>query len=248
MTVKNMGRRFERSDFVPHAHQNNSEILYITNGQGRVVADGEIYNVEAGDIVFCPAGCEHTGPGGACGLIYIVADVHIPYDVCHHFIVHDDEKHTVGAFFETIYDVYNRPSHDIAYKNIESSLCELIFELTFNIKRQIDQDREVNALCNVIEQKFSDENFQLGNEMQRIARSVTYLRRKFVESVGMSPAKYLNTVRTDHAKKLIARRLENHMSMGEISEKCGFSDERYFTRVFKQYTNMTPGEYYKQIK
>lgn len=248
MTVKNIGRRSNKSDYFSHTHQNNSEILYITNGIGRVSVNGNISEVQAGDIVFCPRGCEHTGPGGECGLIYIVADVHIPEDMCYHFIVHDDAKHTVGNFFETIYDVYNRPDTDTAYKNIEASLCELIFELAFHIRRQYAQDSDVNALCTVIERDFSDNGFQLGIEMQKISRSVTYLRRKFNASVGISPAKYLNTVRIGHAKKLIARRLENYMSLSEIAEKCGFSDERYFTRVFKQYTGITPGEYYKQIK
>ena len=248
MIVKSIGRRYNKSDFFLHAHQNNSEILYITNGNGLVEVDGEKYSVTAGDIVFCPMGLEHRGPGGECGLIYIVADIHIPSDMRCHFIVKDDAKRTVGNFFEVIFDVYNRPDNDIAYKNIETSLCELIFELTFHIKRQISLDSEVNALCSALERGFSDNDFQLGEEMKKINRSVTYLRRKFSAGVGMSPSRYLSFVRISHAKKLIARRLENIMSMSEIAYNCGFSDEGYFTRVFKAYEGVTPGQYFKQLK
>lgn len=150
-------------------------------------------------------------------------------------------------FFETIYDVFTLSDNNTAYKNIESSLCELIFELAFHIKRMSDQDEEVNALYREINRRFGDMDFSVGCEMERISNSVTYLRRKFNESLGMSPSKYLNSVRIGHAKKQIARRMENHMSMADIAYLCGFRDERYFARVFKEYCGMTPGDYYKNV-
>ena len=33
--------------------------------------------------------------------------------------------------------------------------------------------------------------------------------------------------------------------IGEVAEKCGFLDTKYFNRVFKKHTNMTPSEYRK---
>ncbi len=248
MTVKNIDRRLTRSDYFPHSHQINSEILYITNGTGRVAVGGEIYPVSEGDIVFCPKGCKHTGPGGECGLIYIVADVPTPDDLNHHFIVCDDGKSTARKFFETAYDLYNRPDNDTAYKKILVSLCELIFDIAFNLRRESCQDTQVNALVSAIDKGFSDCDFCLGEEMKKINSSVTYLRRKFGESIGMCPSNYLNAVRIGHAKKLIARRLENYISIADIAYNCGFRDERYFARVFKTYEGITPSGYLKQLK
>ena len=145
--------------------------------------------------------------------IYIVSDIPIPEDLNQHFIIKDDDRQTIGNLFNTIYEVYNRPDNGIAYKKIESSLCELIFDLAFNIKRRSQQDCEVNALCNVIEYGFSNADFHLGDEMKKISNSVTYLRRKFNQDMGISPIKYLNQIRINHAKKLIAKRVENYMSM-----------------------------------
>ena len=246
MKVTYVGRTFHNSDYIPHTHQNNSEILYITNGIGKVGVNGKIFEVLPGDIVFCPQYLNHIGPGGKCGLIYIVSDIPIPKDLQKHFIIKDDERQTIGNLFDTIYKIFNRPDNDISYKKIETSLCELIFELAFNIKRRSQQDNEVNALCNAIEYGFSNIEFNLGNEMKKISRSTTYLRRKFNQDMGMSPIKYLNQIRISYAKKLIAKRVENYMSMAEIAFLCGFNDERYFSRVFKQHCNMTPGDYFKQ--
>ena len=247
MTVRYIARTFKRSDYFPHIHHKTSEILYITNGTGRVKSGEVITDVGVGDIIFCPKHFEHTGPGGNCGLIYITAEISVPEDMRQHFIIKDDDKRTFGNFFETAYDIYSRPDNDIAYKSVEKSLCELIFDLAFNVKRQSSQDKEVYALCNAIERGFSDTYFQLGKEMQGISQSVTYLRRKFTRAVGVSPVKYLNQIRISHAKKLIAKRTQNYISMAEIAYLCGFSDERYFSRVFKQYCGITPYEYYKQL-
>jgi len=246
MKVTYVGKTLSKSDYFPHTHQNNSEILYITNGTGRVSVQGEVFEVSTGDIIFCPKHLTHTGPGGDCGLIYIVADITIPENLCQHFIIKDDGRQTIGNLFNTIYDVFKRPDSGISYEKIESSLCELIFDLAFSIKRRSQQDSEVNALCNVIECGFSDSNFNLGNEMKNISCSVTYLRRKFNQNMGISPIKYLNQIRINHAKKLIAKRVENRMPISEIAFLCGFNDERYFSRLFKQHCNMTPIEYFKQ--
>lgn len=246
MYLRYVNRTIENSDFIPHNHNNNSEILYVTNGVGKVEVNGELTELYEGDIIFCPRGTVHTGPGGNCGVIYIIADIPIPEGMNQHFIVHDDEKQTARSFFESIYDIYNRPDNETAYKNIEKALCDLIFELSFSIKRKNDQSKEVNALYEAIMYNFSDSTFELGREMEKISHSVTYLRRCFKESMGMSPNKYLNLVRINHAKKLIAKRIENNISISSIAYSCGFADDRYFFRVFKEYTGITPLKYFEK--
>lgn len=246
MKIKHIGRRDIKSDYLPHSHE-NAEVLYITNGEGRVKIRGSVIPLLPGDVVFIPPGLPHTGPGGDCGLIYIIADNPIPEKLQKPFVVQDDERQNIRMFFESIYDVYKRPDNDTAYKNVENSLCELIFELLFSIQLRSEQDADVNALCSAVTRGFRDPDFQLGKEMEKINSSVTYLRRRFHEHMGISPCKYLNSLRIGHAKKLIAKRGENHLSVAGIAYACGFRDERYFTRVFKQYCGMTPGEYYKEV-
>lgn len=51
---------------------------------------------------------------------------------------------------------------------------------------------------------------------------------------------YVNGVRLTHAKKL----LQHHdLTVKEISNKCGFKDANYFSRVFKKQNKYTPKEY-----
>ncbi|MCF0216786.1 MAG: cupin domain-containing protein [Fibrobacteraceae bacterium] len=42
-----------------HAHETNSEILYVLSGKGRATIDGVEEMVEAGQVHYCPKGHSH---------------------------------------------------------------------------------------------------------------------------------------------------------------------------------------------
>ena len=43
-----------------HKHEGSSEIIYITSGKGKVLFQGEDIPLKAGDVHYCPEGCEHS--------------------------------------------------------------------------------------------------------------------------------------------------------------------------------------------
>lgn len=74
--------------------------------------------------------------------------------------------------------------------------------------------------------------------------SKNYLCSLFKKYTGVSYCKYINTLKTNMAKKLLS---ENKKSLEYISYECGFSSQAHFTLTFKKYTGLTPGEYRKKI-
>ena len=69
----------------------------------------------------------------------------------------------------------------------------------------------------------------------------SYLSKLFKTYMGVTPSKYLTSLRIEQAKRLIEaspRRLSK-----EIASAVGFSDSLYFSRVFKKETNYSPAEY-----
>ncbi len=248
MKIKRVGWRKKNGDFLRHSHLSH-EMLYISSGVGKVRFGQREYDVSQGDILFIPAGTEHTGPGGPeCGVIYLIADHPVPPKLCKPFIIKDDENNSIRAYFENIYEIFFRPDSDVSYKRVEDMLCEIIFELVLNLHSQGEIDEDVEKLCFAIKTSFQDAEFDLGTQMAKIAPSVTYLRRKFHNAMGVNPCRYLMMVRLNHAKKLIADKKHNDYSFTQIAYLCGYSDERYFTRIFKKEFGVPPGEYYKQIK
>ena len=51
--------------------------------------------------------------------------------------------------------------------------------------------------------------------------------------------KMINTLRMEDAKK---KQKNESLSVREISETLGFTDQHYFSRIFKETTGMTPKE------
>ena len=57
--------------------------------------------------------------------------------------------------------------------------------------------------------------------------------------------KYFNQIKVNEAKRLIS---EGKYSFTQIADILKFGSIHYFSRVFKQFTHMTPSGYEKSVK
>jgi len=80
----------------------------------------------------------------------------------------------------------------------------------------------------------------IGDLAGRLEVSQEYLTRTFRACTGMTPGKYLNRLRVEHAKLLLR---QEGSTVAFVSDACGFSNGNYFARVFRQFTGMNPREY-----
>lgn len=67
-----------------------------------------------------------------------------------------------------------------------------------------------------------------------------YMCSLFKKEVGETLIEYISKRRIDYACKLL---LETELPISDISEKCGFNDYFYFTKVFKKFNHTTPSIY-----
>lgn len=79
--------------------------------------------------------------------------------------------------------------------------------------------------------------------VERLADAVTLSRTafsdKFSKMVGMPPKSYLQNWRMQRAKTYLE---ENELSMYDIAEKAGYSSEASFSKAFKAFFAVTPGQ------
>lgn len=110
---------------------------------------------------------------------------------------------------------------------------------------------------------FEDEKFDLIFEIQRrfetnysqqytlngLAKeyciSVSTLLHQFKRVTGFSVFEYLHSCRMASAKYYLAK---THLSICEIIEKCGFTDNSNFSRSFKKKTGLTPSQFRNKYK
>jgi AraC-like DNA-binding protein len=78
-------------------------------------------------------------------------------------------------------------------------------------------------------------------DLARIAHfEKTYLITRFKEIWGLSPMKYVNTMRIERAKALLRH---TDKSITEIAYETGFGSIHYFSRYFKDTVGVSPNEF-----
>lgn len=92
-----------------------------------------------------------------------------------------------------------------------------------------------------VEEHISD-NITIETITDIIHITPNYFSSIFKRVTGESFIYYVNKQKIQKSEALLK---ETNMPVSEIAEKCGFSDVKYFSRVFKKYTDMTPSEYRK---
>lgn len=77
---------------------------------------------------------------------------------------------------------------------------------------------------------------------KRHGLSPSTFRRRWVESVGKPPARYLQELRMREACRML---VETNRPIHEIANAVGFEDELYFSRRFRQELRLAPRDYRK---
>jgi len=107
-------------------------------------------------------------------------------------------------------------------------------------KKQLPQ--VVEAALKILQQDFAFLD-GIGDLADRLEVSQEYLTRTFRDHVGMTPGKYLNQVRIEHAKLLLQR---GSHSVAFVADACGFANGNYFARVFRSMVGVSPSDYARE--
>lgn len=82
---------------------------------------------------------------------------------------------------------------------------------------------------------------RIGNTLQR---NPYYIHRCFKAVNGITPLKYLHTLRVEEAKSLLQNK---NLSMTDIALEVGYNDSSQFSVKFKEFTGVSPSKYRESI-
>ncbi|OPZ75637.1 MAG: HTH-type transcriptional regulator YesS [Firmicutes bacterium ADurb.Bin456] len=109
------------------------------------------------------------------------------------------------------------------------------------------KEEEDNGIINQIQQHINNFYYQ-DLSLEAVARkfflSPSYLSRIFKNETGSNFIEYVTMVRLRRAGQFLGGSEE---SIASIAGKVGYNDVKYFSRVFKKYMGVTPGEYRRQV-
>jgi len=92
----------------------------------------------------------------------------------------------------------------------------------------------------LIEKSFNDENFKVSELATSLNMSASQFNRKLHGLAGQSPVQFIISVRLQRASKLLKI---SDKTISEIAYEVGYSDQAYFSRVFKKEFGISPSEY-----
>ena len=152
---------------------------------------------------------------------------------------YDDFSYCREALRMRITDYILKP---VNYEEFGSCIDRLKFALYEERKIEEQDAQEERTITGIIRylQEHLDKEISLNILADEFHLSSQYISQLFKSEIGVNFLAYLTSIRMERAKKLL---LATSLSIGEISEKCGYADYRVFTKAFKKEEGSTPSQY-----
>lgn len=144
--------------------------------------------------------------------------------------------------------LFSDPAYMEICEKAVTSEFSMIRWITYYINKVLDYVPRKGQNDNLIEfladylREHSEENISRNQLAELVHFSPEYVGKLFKKEMGMSIKDYINKVRIDRAKKMLAS--ANHKII-DIALLVGYENMPYFSSVFKKYEGISPAEWKK---
>jgi len=247
-----------------HFHEGH-QLLYICHGTADVIVDGNRQTVSDGTLLIFNRLTEHS--------IKVKTDIYQRYslrvqprsgewqeneyllfllfnrtDEFFYQLTDPHEREALEALFARMVAEY-QASEPFRDEMLRSLFCELIVHVCRRLPCQCNESNdEITKLTHSSRQRFEDryyEDYSLNALEEEYHLSASHLSHLFKRVTGKSPMEYLFACRLLAAKRMLAT---TSLSIGDIVESCGFSDDSNFSRAFRKRVGMSPSDFRKRYR
>ena len=237
------------------------EMIFVCEGNGHIVIGENRYPMKKGMLFYIPPGVQQTiepraqnpehymtvhfsgsrmvlGPDGKWKYLENIQTLRQP-------LAQKITDYTpLEELFEKLLDTWNDkgPSYEFVAATLLRQL--LIWVSQNNIKQSKNQaislkiDRIIEYMRENINSKVTLE------ELSGMAGlSTFYLSREFKEATGYPIITYFNKMKIEKAKELL---IEGNKKVKEVAYELGYTNEFYFSRMFKRIEGLSPKEFYSK--
>ena len=218
--------------------RNISVLSYRLSGGAEFIQSGSKLSVSNGDVLFIPAMSEYTQRTDGERVIAVHIDV-FDADFKDFEVFSFSSKKSVDSVFLEILKIWTERAPGYRYRAtaILAELLSRIHELTES--GALGNDK-IKRSVEYIKNNFTDPTMTVARAAAESNFSEVYFRRMFTAAFGKTPISYITELRIDYAKRLLRN---SDCTVGEVAEKSGFNDVKYFSTAFKKHTLVTPRQY-----
>lgn len=264
---------FHEEECELHGHQDFSELVVVLEGSAMHIVEQEKYPIAEGDVFVIDQYTHHRYVEAKnfkiCNIMfrpgYMFANLHHirqnigfqalfilePYYAQnHHFCSRlrlklEDFTAIRKLLAEMIQEHTQKPSgwQTLIYAKF-IQLCIVLSRLYQTYDNQ--QDNNIFKLAAAV--AHIEQNYCSHIDISQLAQLAGYSERQFGRlfkaAFSTTPNLYIMNLRLQKAQQLLKN---SNLTIGEISWNCGYSDQNYFSRIFKRYVGLTPTEYQENV-
>lgn len=224
------------------------DLTFVHEGEFTYSADGEELVIRPGEAYFCPKGCMRQRK--ACTAPVLYTSLNFTFAGGDRILLparHIRHAHSADTklYLRRLLSVYETKGP--FWKEYSNALTGMLF---CELLRCNPPEAGVTESPYVKQMKLlitGDLSRRI--TVEEIADAVhlypTYCSELFLRETGMSISEFSMRERTEAAKVLLC---DPSLSIREVSERTGFCDRFYFSRVFRAQTGMTPTVYRRSVK
>lgn len=150
-------------------------------------------------------------------------------------------------YYDLLVEAFHIEQNDSVYIECDLNTLDSIDEVIQYLNKKLgqlltcygQQNKKISLTEQVTEYiaKNYNKNLSLSNIARNFYVSKEHLAREFKKMTGSTLSTYVTTLRLEKASMLL--RSTNH-PIKEIAEQLGYQDEKYFSKVFKRFYNISP--------
>ena len=220
--------------------------VYVLTGQAQYIFDDRPCLAEAGNIIYLAHGSKYSIHVTDENYTFIYFDFLLDagpvpleneiYKVKSPVTLENDFERlhklwTLGDYSDRLYCM------SLVYR-IYSEIARACLSQYVPKRRKL----QMEDAAKYMEEHLADSSLRISSLAQRYQLSEVHFRRTFYLVYRATPAGFLISLRIKKAKELL---ISETCGIAQISEKCGFQNHYYFSKVFKAATAVTPSEYRK---
>lgn len=245
--------------------------VLVTKGRLSIIEDGVHYNVEAGQFLFLKRGVHHWGKEKYrknSTWYYIHFSEDGPFDTYGReeyssfrqtSLVPKSAYQTKltlpkygylkqGNYFTTkLHDILESFQSTNALRPLVAGMkfYELLLDLYTEKLEEESSGSRHRTIAKMMELFHANEHKLSSDEISKaLNMNYSYLSKQFKEHTGKSIIHYQNEILIEKAIQIFRKENDN---ISEVSDRLGFSNPFYFSRVFKKITGVSPSMYLKHV-
>lgn len=254
------GQYFADSDWKHKDITNDGdyELFIMLQGTAFIQIGSEKYTLTQNDCLLIPPYIRHFGfktssnntvyywmhffPNGAVTTAYQLSLAHKPSEVVIPQLFNITNFERLAILIRQMLDSANDAKSSNLATNffISNILIELSHQFALSIR---DHHHQSSAKFELIKNWIrinSHDKLSVGAVAQEFKMTPVYLTRLFNEYENMTTIHFINSIKIEQAQELL---LTTDLSVKEIAYELSFYNEKYFLKIFKKITSLTPTQF-----